>query len=68
MNKSLKVLKELVEFIEENNINDRTDDGGDGYVYTRRSDELEHLINQAKEVIKKELENEQLINKIRKSL
>ena len=68
MNESLKVLKDLIEFVEEKHLTDELCDDGDGYTDTWRSEELEHLINRAKEIIKKELENKQLINKYEKTL
>jgi hypothetical protein len=63
----IKILKDLIEFIEENAISDERHDDGE-CIEEWRSAELEHLINKAKEIIKKELKNKQLINKIRKVL
>ena len=53
MNEPLKVLKELVDFLEENNIYDEVSDDGCGYTDEWRSDEFNRVIDRAKEVIKK---------------
>jgi len=53
MNEPLKVLKELVTFIEENDITDEVADDGGGHTDEWRSDEFNRVIDRAKEVIKK---------------
>ena len=52
MNEPLKVLKELVNFIEENDIKDEVCDDGGGHTDEWRSNEFDSLLSQAKEVIK----------------
>jgi hypothetical protein len=56
MSESLKVLKKLVEFIEENDVKDEIADGGDGHTDIWRSVEFDNLIDKAKEVIANEME------------
>ena len=53
MNEPLKVLKELITFIEENDITDEVADDGGGHTDEWRSTEFSCLINRAKETIKK---------------
>ena len=62
------ILKDLIEFIEENDINDEIANDGDGHTDEWRSIRFQHIINQAKETIKKELEHKQLINEYEKTL
>ena len=64
----LEILKELVEFIENEHLTDELCDDGGGYTDTWRSEEFDRLTNQVKEVIKKELEHKQLINEYEKTL
>jgi len=52
MDNLLKLLKELVDFIEENNITDEISDDGEGHTDEWRSDEFKNLINRAKETLK----------------
>jgi hypothetical protein len=47
------ILKDLIEFIEENDVKDETANDGDGHIDEWRSIRFNHLINQAKEVITK---------------
>lgn len=47
-----KAAKELVEFIEENDITDEAADDGDGHHDEWRSSEFNFLIDQAKEALK----------------
>lgn len=53
MSESLNVLKELVDFIEENDVKDEICDDGNGHIDEWRSIEFNNLIDQAKETIAK---------------
>lgn len=50
----VEALKELIDFIEENNITDEGANNGDGYANTWRSDEFDLVLNRAKKAVKKE--------------
>ena len=52
MKEALKVLKELITFIEENDIADEVCDDGGGHTDEWRSNEFGALINKAKKTIK----------------
>ena len=51
MSNPLKLLKELVDFIEENNVTDEISDDGEGHTDEWRSNEFNNLINRAKETL-----------------
>ena len=56
MSELFDVLKELIEFIEENDVKDEIADNGGGYTDTWCSVEFNNLIDKAKEAIANEME------------
>ena len=49
MNELVKAARELINYIEDNDINDELCDEGDGHIDEWRSNEFETLINNVKE-------------------